>query len=120
MEWVSWRGSPNSRGTTRKGETAMVTNVILMKLTHEGARHIKDAPKRFREAIDGFEAMGGKVIAFYAITGEYDYVAIGQAPSDEIALGFVVGLTAQGNVRSTTMRAFSMDEFAGAIEKLPS
>lgn len=97
----------------------MVTNVMLMTLTHEGGRHIKDAPKRVKEALDSFEAMGGKVIAFYAVTGEYDYVAIGQAPNDEVALGFLVGLTARGNVKSTTLRAFSLDEFTAAIEKLP-
>ena len=98
----------------------MVTNVVLMSLTHEGGRHIKDAPKRIKAALDRFEAMGGKVISFYAVTGEYDYVAIGQAPNDEVALGFLVGLIAQGMVKSTTLRAFSLDEFAAAIEKLPA
>jgi uncharacterized protein with GYD domain len=97
----------------------MVTNVMLMKLTHEGARHIKDAPKRINAAIEGFEAMGGKVVAFYAVTGEYDYVAIGEAPNDEVALAFLIGLTAQGNVKSTTLRAFSVGEFSAAVEKLP-
>lgn len=97
----------------------MVTNVMLMKLTHEGARHIKDAPSRVKEAVAGFEAMGGRVIAFYAVTGEYDYVAIGEAPNDEVALGFLLGLTARGNVKSTTLRAFSVEEFAAAVEKLP-
>ena len=38
----------------------MVTNVVLMSLTHEGGRHIKDAPKRIKAALDRFEAMGGK------------------------------------------------------------
>ena len=97
----------------------MVTNVMLMKLTHEGARHIKDAPDRIKAAISSFEAMGGKVIAFYAVTGEYDYVAIGEAPNDDVAFAFVVGLTAQGNVKSTTMRAFSVDQFAAVIGRLP-
>lgn len=97
----------------------MITNVMLMKLTHEGARHIKTAPDRIRESISGFEAMGGRVVAFYAVTGEYDYVAIGEAPNDDVALAFVVGLTSLGNVRSTTMRAFTVDQFAAAVEKLP-
>lgn len=97
----------------------MVTNVMLMKLTHEGARHIKDAPNRIKAAIDGFEAIGGKVIAFYAVTGEYDYVAIGEAPNDEVALAFMVSLTAQGNVKSTSLRAYTIDQLAAICENLP-
>jgi uncharacterized protein with GYD domain len=102
-----------------EGGEVMVTNVMLMKLTHEGARHIKDAPNRIKTAIDSFEAMGGKVVAFYAVTGEYDYVAIGEAPNDEVALAFMVGLAAQGNVKSTSLRAFTVDQLAAVCEKLP-
>jgi uncharacterized protein with GYD domain len=38
--------------------------------------------------------------------GEWDYVAICEAPSDEIAISFVAELGATGNVRTHTIRAF--------------
>jgi uncharacterized protein with GYD domain len=97
----------------------MVRNVLLMKLTEQGLKDIKGAPKRIEEAIKAFEKMGGKVLSFYAITGEYDYISVGEAPSDEVGLTFVLGLASQGNVKVTTCKAYTQQEFAGAIAKLP-
>jgi len=97
----------------------MVTYVILMKLTDQGIKDIKDAPGRAEAGIKGFEAMGGKVTAFYNVMGEYDYIAIGEAPNDEVGMTFLLALGAQGNVRTTTLRAFTTQEFAGFVKKLP-
>jgi uncharacterized protein with GYD domain len=97
----------------------MVRNVLLMKLTEQGAKDIKGAPQRIEQAIKTVEKMGGKVLAFYVVTGEYDYISIGEMPNDEVALTFVLGLTALGNVKVTTCKAFTQQEFAAAIKKLP-
>ncbi len=97
----------------------MVRNVLLMKLTEQGAKTIKDAPQRIDLALKTLEKMGGKLLGFYVITGEYDYVAIGEMPSDEAGLAFVLGLTAQGNVKVTTCKAYTQQEFAAIVKKLP-
>jgi uncharacterized protein with GYD domain len=65
------------------------------------------------------EKMGGKMIAFYLTTGEYDYIGIGEVPNDEVLLTFLLGLGTMGTVRTTTVRAFSREEFAAAVKKLP-
>ncbi len=97
----------------------MPNYVILMKLTDQGAKTIKDAPGRVEAGIKAFEKMGGKVIGFYAVMGEYDYVAVGEAPSDEVATTFALGLGLLGNVKTTTLRAFTKEEFAAMVKKLP-
>jgi len=97
----------------------MPTYITLYKLTDQGIRNIKDAPGRVEEAIKGFEAMGGKFIGFYAVMGEYDYVAIGELPNDEIAMTFALGLGSTGNVRSTSLKAFNKEEFGEIVKKLP-
>jgi uncharacterized protein with GYD domain len=51
--------------------------------------------------------------------GEYDYVAIGEFPSDEVATTFALGISSLGNVRTTTLRAFTKEEFAAIVKKLP-
>jgi uncharacterized protein with GYD domain len=51
--------------------------------------------------------------------GEYDYVGIAEAPSDEVAMGFLLALGAGGNVRTTTLKAFSPAEMAKVIDQLP-
>jgi uncharacterized protein with GYD domain len=97
----------------------MPTYIALYKLTDQGIKSIKDAPNRVKEAIEGAEAMGGKVIGVYAVMGEYDYVSIGEFPSDEVAMTFNLTLGSRGNVRTTTLKAFTKEEFAGIVKKLP-
>ena len=61
----------------------MPTYIVLYKLTDQGIRDIKEAPQRIEEGTKALEAAGGKVIGFYSVMGEYDYVSIGEAPNDE-------------------------------------
>jgi uncharacterized protein with GYD domain len=51
--------------------------------------------------------------------GEYDYVAVGEAPSDEVATTFALALGSLGNVRTTTLRAYTKEEFGAMVKKLP-
>ena len=97
----------------------MPNYVILMKLTEQGAKTIKDAPGRIDAGIKAFEKMGGKVTSFYAVMGEYDYVAVGEAPSDEVAMTFGLALGSGGNVRTTSLKGFTKEEFAAMVKKLP-
>ncbi|HVO66798.1 MAG TPA: GYD domain-containing protein [Syntrophales bacterium] len=97
----------------------MPTYILLMNLTEQGIKTIKDAPKRVEESIKAFEKMGGKFLGFYLTLGEYDYVSIGEAPNDEAAVAFALALGARGNVRTTSLKAFTKEEFAGIVKKLP-
>ena len=97
----------------------MPTYISLYNLTDQGIKNIKDAPGRVEEAIKGAEAMGAKVIGFYSVMGEYDYVAIGEFPNDEAAMAFALAVGSRGNVRTTTLKAFTKEEFAGVVGKLP-
>ena len=97
----------------------MVRRILLMKLTDQGVKDIKNAPQRIEQSIKTFEKMGGKMLGFYAVTGEYDYISIGESPNDEVGMAFVLGLSAIGNVRVTTLQAFTKEEFAGMLSKLP-
>jgi uncharacterized protein with GYD domain len=63
--------------------------------------------------------MGGKMLGFYVVMGEYDYVAIAEGPSDEVAMAFLMALGSLGNVKTTTLKAFSKEEFAEIVKKIP-
>ncbi|MDD2320114.1 MAG: GYD domain-containing protein [Geobacteraceae bacterium] len=97
----------------------MPTYVILMNLTDQGARNIKDAPARIQAVAKSLEAAGGRMLAFYHVMGPYDYVAITEGPSDELALAQLLALGMAGNVRTTTRKAFSMEAFEDILKKLP-
>lgn len=97
----------------------MPTYITFFKLTDQGIKNIKSAPERIEKGLEGFEAMGGKLIGFYAVMGEYDYISIGEAPSDEAASAFTLTLGTQGNIRSKTIKAFTVEEFAKIVENIP-
>jgi len=97
----------------------MPTYVILMNLTEKGIQDIKNAPARLEAARKSIEATGGKLTAFYLTMGTYDYVAIAEGPSDEAAVVQLLGLGMAGNVRTTTLKAFSLAEFGELLKKLP-
>ena len=97
----------------------MPTYITLYKLTDQGIKNIKDAPKRIKDGIKNWEAVGGKVLGFYAVQGEYDYVGINEAPSEAACMAFSLALGSLGNVRTTTLRAFTTEEFAEIVKKIP-
>jgi uncharacterized protein with GYD domain len=97
----------------------MPTYIGLYKLTDQGIKNIKDAPQRIEEAIKASEAVGGKVLGVYTVLGEYDYVSIGEFANDETVLTLALAMGAEGNVRTTTLKAFTKEEFAEIIKRLP-
>jgi len=97
----------------------MATYICLMKFTDQGIKEIKEAPDRIEEAFKTLEAMGGKILELYTTMGEYDYVAIAEGPNDEVAMIFLLGLGAAGNVRTTTLKAFKREDFVKLVKKLP-
>jgi uncharacterized protein with GYD domain len=96
----------------------MATFAILIKLTDQGAAGIKDAPERMRQAFESMTALGATVKDFYVTMGEYDYVGIGEGPDDETAMAACAALAASGNVRTTSMRAFTPQEFGAIVARL--
>ena len=97
----------------------MPNYVTLMKLTDQGIKAIKDAPGRVETAKKAIEKMGGKLLNLYIVMGEYDYVGITEFPSDEVATTFALALSSLGNGRTMTLRAFTKEEFAAMVNKLP-
>jgi uncharacterized protein with GYD domain len=97
----------------------MPTYVTMYKFTDQGIKNVKESPKRLEAGIKAFEAMGGKMLGAYYMLGEYDLVTVGEIASEEAGVAFALSIGALGNVRSTTLRAFSPREFAEIIKKMP-
>ncbi len=93
--------------------------IHLINLPDQGMKNIKDAPAQIEAFTKAIKAAGGKLIGFYATMGQYDSVSITEFPSDEVALAALLALGADGTVRTTTLRAFSAEEFLEIVKKLP-
>ena len=97
----------------------MPSYITLMNLTDQGIKDVKDIPGRIDKGLKAWEAMGGKTLAFYMTMGPYDYVAVTEAPNDEVAAAFSLALGAQGFVRTTGLKAFNRDEVGAIIARVP-
>jgi uncharacterized protein with GYD domain len=88
----------------------MTSYIVLMNWTEQGARSVRDSPKRLDAARKQLGDMGGSFKAFYLTMGEYDMVAVVEAPDDAVLARFSLMLAASGNIRTRTLKAFP--EFA--------
>lgn len=96
----------------------MPTYVLLGNFTDQGAKSIGGTVERSRQVRSQIEARGGKVRAVYWTMGPYDLTVLVDFPDDETALARLFQFVAAGNVRTTTMRAFSESEVEAALKQL--
>jgi uncharacterized protein with GYD domain len=93
----------------------MPAYLVLLNWTDQGIRAVKESPKRLDAAKKMVKDAGGDVKAFYMLQGNYDLMIVADMPSDEKLAGFLLKIGAFGNVRTTTMRAYSEDEYRKII-----
>jgi uncharacterized protein with GYD domain len=97
----------------------MPAYIVLYKFTEQGLANVKGSPERIKQAKAAAEKAGGRSIGVWLTMGEYDLVAIGEWPDDQAAAAFLLAQGGRGNVTSQTLRAFSEEEFAQIVSKLP-
>ena len=95
----------------------MPTYISLVNFTDQGIRNFKDTPKRAQAFKDMVEQMGGKLIGLYYTMGAYDAVAITEGLDDETATAAALKVSSLGNVRTTTLRGFDLEEIEKIIQK---
>ncbi len=97
----------------------MATYIMLINYTDQGIRNIKDSPRRADAARQALSDMGGEMKELYMTMGGYDLVVVAEAPSDDVMAKFALTVGSLGNVRTTTLKAFSEAEYRGIIQSLP-
>lgn len=82
----------------------MQTYICLLRWTNKGLEDIKDSPSRLDAARRAFESTGLTMKAFYMVMGQYDIVAVMEAPNDD---SMAKGMLSQLLFRNSCM-PFSM------------
>ncbi len=96
----------------------MLTYITLVNFTDQGIRNIRGLPDRWKGARTSIEAAGGS-ITYYLTLGSYDAVVITQFPTEEAAATAALAIGSLGNVRTTTLRAFTEEEAGKIVGALP-
>ena len=97
----------------------MPTYISFASYTDQGIRNVKDSPKRLDAAKNLVKDLGGELKQFYLTMGAYDIVIVLDLPGDDAAAKFALSLCARGNVRTTTVKAFTEAEYRDIVASLP-
>jgi uncharacterized protein with GYD domain len=96
----------------------MPTFMILGKFTEQGARNIKESPKREEAFTIACEKHNVRVKDVYRTMGRYDLAAIVDAPDDITMSAILYSVGSLGNVRTETLRAFTQQETEAALSRV--
>jgi uncharacterized protein with GYD domain len=96
----------------------MTTYIALFSLTDAGIKAARDSPRRLDAAKKLLADAGGEMKQFYMVLGDYDFVAICEAPDDAVMARYVLQLGGLGFVRTKTLKAFPETAYREIIRSL--
>ena len=92
--------------------------IVLINFTEQGMEKIKDLPKRVETARRDIEKAGGTFISWNLTMGLYDSVAIVELPDDATVAKIILGAGKDGNIETTSLKAFSETETSKIIANI--
>ena len=95
----------------------MALYVMMTNLTDEGRKTVKANPQRIKEVNKEAEAMGVKILAQYAVLGQYDFINILEADSNEVIAKVATELGSRGTLQTITLAAMKLDDFINSLKK---
>ena len=95
----------------------MPTYIILGNFTEQGIWSVKDIPNRAQRSEELARKLGCSLTA-YPTMGAYDVVFVLEAPDDQTAARFLLQIGSTGNLRTTTLKAMSREEFFEAARSI--
>ena len=94
----------------------MAIYVMMTTLTDEGRKTIKANPQRIKEVNKEVEDMGVKILHQYAVLGQYDFVNILEAKTNEAVSRMAIELGSRGTLQTMTMAAMELDDFINNLK----
>jgi uncharacterized protein with GYD domain len=103
------------KGDFKRGNE-MPYYMMLSKLTDAGRKTLMRNPGRLWEVNKEVEDMGAKVIAQYALLGDYDFVNILEAPNNTVIARVSTALGSRGTLEPTIMAAITIEDLVKEIQ----
>lgn len=99
------------------GESEVPKYVSLINWTQQGITSYKESPARAAKAGEMARKHGGRLVELYWTLGAYDLVGVFEMPDDASLTAMALEIGAIGGIRTTTLRAFTEDEFKQILAK---
>jgi uncharacterized protein with GYD domain len=100
----------------QNGGLPLATYVVLVNWTDEGVQGFKDSVDRLEAAQSQIRSMGVEFDTYWTL-GAHDMISIVEAPDDQTLAAAMLRAAGQGNIRTTTLRAFRAEEMRSVIDK---
>lgn len=97
----------------------MPTYISLVQFTDQGIRAAKDTTHRLAEWAAKVKSRGVTIKEMYWTLGQYDQVCVFEAPDDETAAAVLLAADMLGNIRTQTLRAFTVPEMEKILATVP-
>jgi uncharacterized protein with GYD domain len=97
----------------------MPTFIAMLSWTDQGIRSLKDTPKRVQAARETGKKVGVEIKQVFLTSGEFDILAVLEAPHYDNVAKYAMAAGMQGNVRSRTIRAWPEADMLKLISELP-
>jgi len=98
----------------------MPVYLMLTTLTDKGRGALQEDPEMVRQINKEVEYTGVKILSQYALLGQYDFVNILEAPSNEIMAKLSTRLSAGGNFQTLTLAAITIDALIDTLKEKES
>lgn len=95
----------------------MATFITAMKFTQQGLKGVGETTHRAAALKAAAKKMGVKVTGIYWTLGDHDGVLIYDAADDETATAMLLYLGSQGNIHTSTVRAFNAAEMDTILKR---
>ena len=96
----------------------MTKYVCLVTFTDTGIRNLRKTTARAQAFQDRMQAQGVTILQTLWTVGSVDLVHIFEAEDDQAAATFAFTLSALGNVRTNTMRAYDAEQMEDVIRNV--
>jgi uncharacterized protein with GYD domain len=93
----------------------MATFAMLSTLGPDGWETLRKHPERIAQVRSEVEALGLKVVAQYALLGQYDFLNIIEAPDEQMMAKAAIMLAARGTMRTTTLSAIPVADLVATL-----
>jgi uncharacterized protein with GYD domain len=96
----------------------MATYVILGNFTDQGIHNVRDTLTRAEALRDMARRFNVSVRETYWTLGQYDVLAIFDAPDEQSMTALALALGQAGNIRTQVLRTFNREEMKGILAKV--
>jgi uncharacterized protein with GYD domain len=103
----------------RDKEGNMPTYIALAKFTDQGIRSVRQTVQRADASREVASRFGVKITSIHWVQGQYDVVTVCEAEDEQAISAFGLAVAAGGNVKFETLRAFTREEMAQIVAKVP-